>query len=61
MALPGAVRRISPGFEMKSGDVIYTVEIELLEVDPGLQWGLTTVVTFQVGNATEAVSSVAGE
>ena len=61
VTLPGVVHTISPGFEMKSGDVVYTVEIDLLDIDPGLQWGMTTVVTFDVGNVTAAVSSTAGE
>ena len=60
VALPGTVSRISPGFEMKSGDVVYRVEIELLDIDRGLQWGLTTGVTFEVGNAPAAASSPAG-
>ncbi|MEC4688108.1 MAG: HlyD family efflux transporter periplasmic adaptor subunit [Nitrospirota bacterium] len=44
--LAGVVNTISPFFEIKRGDVIYAVEIELNETDPRLQWGMTTVVTF---------------
>ena len=61
LTLPGVVHTISPGFEMKSGDVVYTVEIDLLDIDPGLQWGMTTVVTFDVQEATTAMSGMAGE
>lgn len=60
LTLPGAVGTISPGFEMKSGDVVYEVEIDLLDVDPGLQWGMTTVVTFEVGRVTAAAIGVSG-
>jgi HlyD family secretion protein len=60
VTLPGTVSTISPGFEMKSGDVVYAVEIDLLDIDPALQWGMTTVVTFEVGNVTAAVPSTAG-
>jgi len=55
------VHTISPGFEMKSGDVVYTVEIDLLDIDPGLQWGMTTVVTFDVQETTTAMSQTAGQ
>jgi len=45
--LAGVVNTISPFFEIKRGDVTYAVEIELNETDPRLQWGMTTVVTFE--------------
>lgn len=46
--LAGVVNTISPFFEIKRGDVTYAVEIGLLdETDPRLQWGMTTVVTFE--------------
>jgi HlyD family secretion protein len=61
VTLPGTVSTISPGFEMKSGDVVYAVEIDLLDVDPALQWGMTTVVTFDVDEAVAAVPEAAGE
>jgi biotin carboxyl carrier protein len=61
LTLPGVVDTISPGFEMKSGDVVYTVEIDLLDIDPGLQWGMTTVVTFDVPETTTAMSESAGQ
>ena len=44
--LAGTVTAISPFFEIKRGDVTYTVEIQLLEADPRLRWGLTSTVTF---------------
>lgn len=45
--LAGSVTAIRPLFEIKSGDVVYTVTIGLSEVDPRLQWGMTAVVTFE--------------
>lgn len=53
LELPGRVSAISPVYEMKSGDVTYAVEIELLEGFEGLQWGMTAVVTFE-GSSAEA-------
>jgi multidrug resistance efflux pump len=53
LSLAGVVSAISPVYEMKSGDVTYTVEIELLDTFDGLQWGMTTVVTFDE-SATKA-------
>jgi len=61
VTLPGVVHTISPGFEMKSGDVVYSVEINLLDIDPGLQWGMTTVVTFDVQEAATAMLGTAGQ
>lgn len=46
LEIPGSVTAISPYFEIKRGDVTYTVEVELGASDPGLRWGLTSVVTF---------------
>jgi len=45
--LAGTVTAIRPLFEIKSGDVVYAVQIGLDEVDPRLQWGMTAVVTFE--------------
>ncbi len=45
--LSGVVTAIRPLFEIRSGDVTYTVTIGLDATDPRLQWGLTAVVTFQ--------------
>jgi multidrug resistance efflux pump len=46
LELAGTVTAVSPYFEIKRGDVTYTVEIQLQETDPRLRWGLTTTVTF---------------
>lgn len=46
LELAGTVTAVSPYFEIKRGDVTYTVEIQLLETDPRLRWGLTSTVTF---------------
>ncbi len=45
--LAGVVTAIRPLFEIRSGDVTYTVTIGLESTDPRLQWGMTAVVTFQ--------------
>jgi HlyD family secretion protein len=44
--LQGEVMQIGPLFELIRGDVTYAVTIKLLETDPRLQWGMTSVVTF---------------
>ena len=46
LELAGTVTAISPFFEIKRGDVTYTVEVQLLQTDPRLVWGLTSTVTF---------------
>lgn len=56
LELPGRVSAISPVYEMKSGDVTYAVEIDLLEGHEGLQWGMTAVVTFD-GSSAEAAQT----
>ena len=43
----GVVTAIRPLFEIRSGDVTYTVTIGLDATDPRLQWGMTAVVTFR--------------
>jgi len=45
--LAGVVTAIRPLFEIRSGDVTYTVTIGLDTTDPRLRWGMTAVVTFQ--------------
>jgi multidrug resistance efflux pump len=45
--LSGVVTAIRPLFEIRSGDVTYTVTIGLDTTDPRLRWGMTAVVTFQ--------------
>jgi multidrug resistance efflux pump len=47
LGLSGIVSSISPVYEMKGGDVTYTVEIDLMDNPAGLHWGMTTVVTFK--------------
>ena len=47
LEFPGVVTAIRPLFEIRSGDVTYTVTIGLDAADPRLQWGMTAVVTFQ--------------
>jgi len=44
---PGVVTAIRPLYEIRSGDVTYTVTIGLDAADPRLQWGMTAVVTFE--------------
>ncbi len=46
LELSGTVESISDLFEEKRGDVTYTAQIKLDEVDPRLRWGMTVVVTF---------------
>jgi HlyD family secretion protein len=46
LELAGTVTAISPFFEIKRGDVTYTVKVQLLQTDPRLVWGLTSTVTF---------------
>lgn len=46
LELQGVVEQVSPLFELVRGDVTYAVTIELLESDPRLEWGMTSVVTF---------------
>ena len=45
--LPGEVVSIKDLAEEKRGDVTYTVVVNLLETDPRLRWGMTTLVTFE--------------
>jgi multidrug resistance efflux pump len=47
LEFPGVVTAIRPLFEIRSGDVTYTVTIGLDTTDPRLQWGMTAVITFQ--------------
>ncbi len=47
--LAGRVTEISPLFREVGGDITYDVKIMLEEIDPRLQWGMTSVVTFEDG------------
>ncbi len=59
--LQGTVTAIRPLFEIRQGDVTYTVKISLDENDPRLQWGMTAVVTFgETGTAADPTESDSG-
>ena len=45
--LSGTVESISDVFEEKRGDITYTAQILLGDIDPRLRWGMTVVVTFE--------------
>ncbi|MCB2178340.1 HlyD family secretion protein [bacterium] len=45
----GTVSQISQSAYTQSGDVIYTVTIDVDEVDPAVLWGMTVEVTFEAG------------
>lgn len=50
-ALPGVemrgeVEQVSQAFKLQGGDVLYTVRLSLMDVDPRLRWGMTVEVTF---------------
>jgi len=47
VTLTGEVNSIKDLAEEKRGDVTYTVVLNLLETDPRLRWGMTTIVTFE--------------
>ncbi len=44
--LTGVVQSIGDLFEEKRGDITYTADILVDEIDPRLRWGMTVVVTF---------------
>lgn len=46
VTLTATVERIDVVFEEKRGDVTYTVQLALDEIDPAMRWGMTAVVTF---------------
>jgi multidrug resistance efflux pump len=47
VTLTGEVDSIKDLAEEKRGDVTYTVVLNLLETDPRLRWGMTTLVIFE--------------
>lgn len=47
LRLKGVVAEISGASYLQSGDVIYTVYINVQETDPRLKWGMTVEVTFE--------------
>ena len=46
LQLKGAVNSIGTLFQTNSGDIVYPVKINLLEVDPRLRWGMTAALEF---------------
>jgi multidrug efflux pump subunit AcrA (membrane-fusion protein) len=47
LTLKGIVTDISGASYLQSGDVLYTVYINVEETDPRLKWGMTVEVTFE--------------
>lgn len=47
VTMRGAVLEISQSSFIQGGDVIYTVRVEVEEVDPRIRWGMTVEVTFE--------------
>jgi len=47
VTMEGVVTEISQSSYTQSGDVIYTVRIQVNEVDPRAKWGMTVEVTFE--------------
>jgi multidrug resistance efflux pump len=45
--MTGTVQSIRPIYEEKRGDITYTTDISITEVDPRVKWGMTVVVNFQ--------------
>ena len=44
--MSGVVDEISQSFKSQGGDILYTVRINLNDVDPRMRWGMTVEVTF---------------
>ena len=47
VTMNGVVTEISQSSFVQGGDVIYTVRIQIDEVDPRVKWGMTVEVTFE--------------
>jgi multidrug efflux pump subunit AcrA (membrane-fusion protein) len=47
VTMSGVVTAVSQSSFTQSGDVIYTVYIEVQDVDPRVKWGMTVEVTFE--------------
>ena len=47
VTMSGVVTAVSQSSFTQSGDVIYTVYIEVQDVDPRVKWGMTVEVTFK--------------
>ena len=46
LQLKGTVDSIGTLYQTNSGDIVYPVKINLLEVDPRLRWGMTAALEF---------------
>lgn len=57
VTLNGKVQSIGQLYQEKSGDVVYPVKIELIDVDPALRWGMTAHVTFAASSSSAAASA----
>jgi HlyD family secretion protein len=44
--LKGEAQSIGQLYQEKSGDVVYPVKVNLIDLDPALRWGMTAHVTF---------------
>ena len=47
VTMEGVVTEISQSSFVQGGDVIYTVRIQVNDVDPRIKWGMTVEVTFE--------------
>jgi HlyD family secretion protein len=47
IGLSGIVSAVSPTYEIRGGDVTYSVEIGLLDSHESLWWGMTSIATFE--------------
>ncbi len=45
--MSGVVDEISQSFKSQGGDILYTVGINVNDVDPRMRWGMTVEVTFE--------------
>jgi multidrug resistance efflux pump len=46
VTLNGTVESVAQTFAEKQGDVVYEVIVQLDDTDPGILWGMTSVVKF---------------
>jgi len=47
LTLNGTITEISQAYTQQGGDILYTVRIALVSVDPRLKWGMTVEATFR--------------
>ena len=47
LTLKGTVTEISQAYTQQGGDILYTVQIAVKDIDPRLKWGMTMEATFQ--------------